>query len=271
VVGSLWIPLVAQSKLVGLLALGPRWTGEVYTDADLRLVGILAGQLALALANAGYLERLRQLPNLVRQVEENERQKIARELHDTTLQFLLVLTFGLDELKNGEPTRDRQVDAWQDRISAEAERIRDLIGYLRSPQIVVRQGLAYAISNWLDQVRAQTAIRIETTIDPTVDASLAPEVQAVLYRVFREAVHNAIKHSGARQVNLSLQKEEARAVFVIQDDGRGFDVAEAMKGAEKGYSSLQDMRVTIQSVGGEVSIGSQPGGGTVIHGWAPAG
>ncbi len=147
-VGSLWVPLVAQSQLVGVLALGPRWTGEVYSDADLRLAGILGGQLALALANASYLERLRQLPNLVRQVEENERQKIARELHDTTLQFLLVLTYGLDDLRNPDSSNDARVDAWQDRISAESVHIRDLIGTLRAPQAVVQLGFFTGIS-WL--------------------------------------------------------------------------------------------------------------------------
>ncbi len=101
--------------------------------------------------------------------------------------------------------------------------------------------------------------------------SLAPEVQAALYRVFREAIHNAIKHSGAQQVVLSLQKEANRAAFRIQDDGRGFDVPKALAKTGKGYSSLQDIKVTVESVGGEVSIDSQPGGGTVIQGWAPAG
>lgn len=94
-----WAPLVERGQAVGVLGLGPRWTGEVYDAQDLELIGILARQMALSILNTRQWERIQQMSHALAQAEENERRKIARELHDTVLQFLLVLTYGLDGLK----------------------------------------------------------------------------------------------------------------------------------------------------------------------------
>ena len=124
---DLWVPLVEGGQAVGVLGLGPRWTGEVYDEQDVQLIGILARQLALAILNNRQWTRLQAMPHLILQAEENERRKIARELHDTILQFLLVLTYNLDDLRERQPELATEVERWQDRISAEAGQLRDLM------------------------------------------------------------------------------------------------------------------------------------------------
>jgi signal transduction histidine kinase len=88
---AVWVPLVERGQAVGMMGLGPRWTGELYDEQDIQLVGILAQQLTLSVLNSHYIKHLQASTRLIRTAEEKERLKIARELHDTILQFLLVL------------------------------------------------------------------------------------------------------------------------------------------------------------------------------------
>ena len=102
------------------------------------------------------MERLRATAQLIQQAEENERRKIARELHDTILQFLLVLTYGLDDLKERQAAQAAEIERWQDRISAEAGQLRNLLSYLRAPELLVQQGLVPSLQSWLEQVQQET-------------------------------------------------------------------------------------------------------------------
>jgi len=267
---GLWVPLIDREQALGLLYIGPRWTGEVYGEEDLRLVRLLTVPLGLALANIFQVERLRAMQRQILQAEENERYKIARELHDTVLQFLLVLTFGLDGMKENPLKLDDRIEDWQGRISAEASRLRDLLSYLRTPETLEQRGLTTSLEQLFEDMRRQTTTRIVWEIDPQVEPGLAPETKVALYRVLREAVNNALKYARAQQVSICLQVQDGRLDFSVQDDGQGFEVQPALKSAGKGYSSLQDMRIYVESTGGKLDIQSTPGKGTLIQGWMPA-
>ena len=263
---ALWAPLADRDQAVGLLGLGPRWTGEVYDEQDLQLVGILARQMALLILNTRQLERLRATSRLIAQAEENERRKIARELHDTVLQFLLVLTYGMDDLKERQPETATEIERWQDRISAEASQLRDVLSYLRAPEMLVQQGLIASLQAWIEWVRQDTAISIQTDLSVEAEQALPVKAQVAIYRVFREAIRNAVKHSSGSCVQAQLQLDGDSVYFSIQDDGRGFDVEQALQAGGKGYSSLQDMRIYVENVGGRLDIHSVMGEGTVVEG-----
>jgi len=264
-----WAPLAEGEQVVGLLGLGPRWTGEIYDEEDLRLLRILARLAALAILNARQLQRLRGASQMILQAEENERRKIARELHDTILQFLLVLTYGLDELKERNRELARPLDHWQDRISAEAGQLRDLLSYLRAPEMLVQRGLALALRSWVMGVQDETTVTLQTDFSDSVDSRLSTEAKVAIYRVFREAIHNALKHAHATTIVARLALTGNRVSLLIQDDGQGFIPAEALRPGVKGYTSLQDMRAYIESVGGRLEIHSAPGAGATIAGYVP--
>lgn len=268
---ALWVPLVERSQAVGMVGLGARWTGDVYGEQDRQLAGILARQMALALLNTRQLERLQATSRLVWQAEENERRKIARELHDTILQFLLVLTYGLDELKDRPLLPAADIDRWQDRISAEANQLRALLNYLRAPELLVKDGLIPSLGHWLDQARRDTALIIEASLAPEIEPLLSTEAKVAFYRTCREAVHNALKHSGGHRVTVRLSQESDQVVLTVADDGQGFDAAQAWEGGDKGFSSLQDMRLHMESAGGRLEVRSAAGEGTTVRGWAPVG
>ncbi len=266
---TLWAPLTDQGQAVGLLGLGPRWTGELYDERDVQLIGILARRLALSTLNTRQLERLQTTARLVLQAEENERRKIARELHDTVLQFLLVLTYGLDDLRERQAAIAGEIEGWQDRISSEAGQLRALLSYLRTPELLVQQGLTRSLNDWLEQIRRETALTIEAELAEDVETALSSEAKVAIYRTCREAVHNAVKHARGSRVVVRLHREGQRVCFSIQDDGQGFDLAQALQQNAKGYNSLQDMRIYIKSAGGRLEVRTVPGVGTTISGWAP--
>jgi signal transduction histidine kinase len=266
---AVWAPLVERGQVVGLLGLGPRWTGEVYDDQDLQLIGILARQMALSILNTRQLERLQDMARLIVQAEENERLKIARELHDTILQFLLLLTYGLDDVKEQQRGLAHEIEQWQDRISAESSRLRDLLSYLRAPEVLVQQGLVPSLQAWIAQMSRRADVSIQAELSPAAEKALAVEAQVAIYRVFREAVHNALKHSGGNRIVVRLWREGEWVRFSIADNGRGFDAAQAWGGSSKGYSSLQDMRTHVENVGGRLNIQSAPGEGACVEGRVP--
>jgi signal transduction histidine kinase len=266
---AVWAPLVDRGETAGLLGLGPRWTGEVYGERDLQLIGILARQMTLSILNIRQLERLQAMSHLIAQAEENERRKIARELHDTILQFLLVLTYGLDNLKERQSALADEIERWQERISAEAGQLRSLLSYLRAPELLVQQGLVPSLRGWLEQVQQETAMTIETDLAPEVEPLLSTEAKVAIYRVCREAVHNAIKHSGGSRVVVKVWCDDEAVHFSVEDDGHGFDVDTAFAGGDKGYSSLHDLQVYVESVGGCLEVEADTLGGAVVSGWVP--
>jgi two-component system sensor histidine kinase NreB len=266
---ALWVPLVDRGQAVGLLGLGPRWTGEVYDEQDLQLIGILARQVALSILNTRQWEHLQAMSRLILQAEENERRKIARELHDTILQFLLVLTYGLDDLRERQAEIATEIEHWQDRISAESGQLRDLLSYLRAPEVLVQQGLVASLQAWIERTRQDTAISIQADLAPEAEGVLSVQAQVTLYRVFREAIRNATKHSSGSCVAAQLRLDGDSVYFSIWDNGQGFDVEQAMQAGGRGYSSLQDMRIYVENVGGQLDICSAPGEGTVIQGQVP--
>ncbi len=264
---AVWAPLVERGEAAGLLGLGPRWTGEVYGERDLQLIGILARQMTLSILNTRQLERLQAMSQLIAQAEENERRKIARELHDTILQFLLVLTYGLDDLKERQSALTAEIERWQERISAEAGQLRGLLSYLRAPELLVQQGLVASLQSWLEQVQQETTMTVEADLAPEVEPLLSTEAKVAIYRVCREAVHNALKHSGGSRVVVKVWPDGESVRFSIEDDGHGFDVDAALAGGDKGYSSLQDLRIYVESVGGQLEVQSALDSGTFVSGW----
>ncbi len=267
---SVWVPLVERGQVVGILGLGPRWTGEVYDDRDLELIEILARQMALSILNTRQMVRLRSASERIAQAAESERRKIARELHDTILQFLLVLTYGLDDLREQQPETADEIERWQERISVESRRLRELLNHLRAPELLVERGLIRSLADWRERAAQDTDVAIEADLAPAVEQALDVETQVALYRIFREAVNNALRHAQAERILLRLWREDERVRFAIEDDGQGFDVDRALQIGSKGYSSLADMRSHAEGVDGVLRVSSAPGEGTVIGGWVPA-
>ena len=267
---QVWIPLTHHERPVGLLGLGPRWTGEPYNDQDMQLLRIFGGQITLAISNTRQIERLRETANLNRQIQEREQSKIAGEIHSTIIPYLASLGFQVEKFRKSGDEAAQVVDELQDSIAYNSARLRELIRHLRAPETLIEQGLICTISELAEQTSKQSDIPVEfaTNYDDETP-SLHSEASLALYQVVREALNNATKHSGASRIRVEILDNRTSITFQVTDDGMGFDVGEALADGVKGYNSLDDMRIYMESVGGELSIHSRVSDGTTIRGRIP--
>jgi signal transduction histidine kinase len=240
-------------------------------------VGVIAGGsvvlFLLALARMGGLasevasqtERKRAMQTVLRATEQ-ERIRLAADLHDGPVQELTALRYGLTRargrIQHGQPDQAEGLLAeLENELAAGITGLRRLMAELR-PAVLDEQGLEVALHN---QVRAFEATSgVACAISTGLQARLAPDLETVLYRVTQESLNNVGKHAGASRVTVSLAAENGSVRLRINDDGVGFDPAAAGRLLSQGHFGLAGMRERVEMVGGHLSIDSAPGRGTTV-------
>lgn len=203
---------------------------------------------------AGMQKRFRRLARAVWRVEEEERRRIARELHDNLGQVLTALRLRIERLPEGG---DR--DAAVELATGAQEDVRRLSQLMRPP-VLDDLGLEAAL-NWLArQVRENAGLPVR--VSGTLDARFDQETETLLFRIAQEALNNALKHAEATRAEISFNRMGDRFEMHIRDNGRGFD-ASALD-VDKAGVGLAAMRDRAGLFGGEFVINSSPGNGTVI-------
>jgi signal transduction histidine kinase len=197
--------------------------------------------------------------------QEGERRRIASGIHDDTIQAAVAASVRLQRLRRRVGDIDPAVadlvsDAETD-LSAAISRLRRLVFELHPPTLD-EQGLQSAMRLYLEET--VTPAGMEWTLsfggpDPAEQA-----VRSVVYRVFREAVHNAVKHSGAGRLDVEVDVGPSRCRVTVTDDGRGFDVDEVLD-PEPGHLGLPSSQRLCEVVQGSWSVRSAPGRGTVVE------
>jgi two-component system, NarL family, sensor histidine kinase UhpB len=209
-----------------------------------------------------YRGRLRDIAARALNASEEERKRIARELHDGTAQTLAALRVRLRVARLTDEASDR--DALLQRIGADlgeaTEEIRRIAQGLRPPALDML-GLAPAIESLARGIDAGGDLQVETDI-ASVDGLLSPEVELALYRIIQEALSNVVRHSGASAARVTLDAAGSSVSAVVEDRGRGFDVANEMS---RGGLGLYGMQERGAYVGAAVDIVSEPGRGTRIR------
>jgi two-component system sensor histidine kinase UhpB len=207
-------------------------------------------------------------------LQEDERDHIARGLHDETLQALSELTLALEQLQMGIPPGEAELSQRAYAAHALAQRtmedVHTLIYGLR-PALLEDVGLTPAL-RWYAQTRLQPA-GIEVQFDGLDSVvRLAPELETALFRIVEEAVENIVQHAVARQVKLGLYREHDAILLQIEDDGRGFDAMRLY--AEDGHERRQGLAAIqgrLDLAGGTLRIDSAPGEGTRLQARVPLG
>jgi signal transduction histidine kinase len=240
-------------------------------------VGVIAGGsvvlFLLTLARMGGLasevasqtERKRAMQTVLRATEQ-ERVRLAADLHDGPVQELTALRYGLTRARNriqrGQPEQAGSLLAeLEDELAAGITGLRRLLAELR-PAVLDEQGLEDALHN---QVRAFEATSgVACAISTGLQGRLAPDLETVLYRVTQESLSNVGKHAGASRVTVSLAAENGSVRLRINDDGVGFDPVAAARLLSEGHFGLAGMRERVEMVGGQLSIESGPGRGTTV-------
>lgn len=250
------LPLRSRGRVLGVLGVvGP---GDAHLSAEsLALLGTIADQLGTLLEAEG----------LRRQAERaavaEERQRLARDLHDSVTQSLysavLFATAAQEQVDLGAPDRARVFLGRIDAILGQALREMRLLIYELRPAMLEALGLVKALERRLEAVEAHAAIKAQLLVEG--DCALPPALEEALYAVAQEALNNALKHSAARTVAVRLRGAAGRVTLEVEDDGRGFDPATA---GERGGAGLGNMRERLTRCAGHLQIDSRPGHGTRV-------
>jgi signal transduction histidine kinase len=194
------------------------------------------------------------------EVQEAERRRIARELHDQVGQSLSALLVELGNLKAraaGPPEAARHLDVIRSLAEESVRSVRDMALLLR-PSMLDDLGLVPALEWQAREVSRRSGMRVTVAAGSVREADVPDEVKTCVYRLVQESLHNCVKHSQAKHVRVAVRQEQAGILLTVQDDGRGFDPR-----SERGLGLL-GMEERVRHLGGALRIESEPEGGTVI-------
>lgn len=256
---GLWVPLVARSQTVGLIAVHDRLGPDArFTDNDLRLAETFASRAAVAvdLSQRTARDALRRIVA----AQELERRRLAPELHDETGQALSSILLGLkalDEQVEGGAA-SKAVSSVRELVVATLHDVRRLAIELR-PKVLDDFGLVPALERLTETFGAQTGIgvRFESGL---AGERLPAEVETALYRIVQESLTNIVKHSRARTISIVLIRKRGAVAAVIEDDGQGFDQAAVRDG---GFG-LEGMWERVGLLNGRLQVESVAGAGTTL-------
>lgn len=247
---GLYIRLVVDHTDIGLVGIEH---GDVdhYREADRELLAGMAEMLALTLANARSFNQLRSL------AADEERTKIARDLHDRLGQYLTYIAIELERINTESPST--AIKQLHEDVQGAIGEFRDTLLELRAETTSDRP-LAVVLDEVVERFGRRSEIEVGLEVaDPS--ERLPARVENEFLRIAQEALTNVQKHAQASRVQLRWSVESGSGRLVIEDDGRGFDPSQGIRGSAYG---LVGMRERAASIGAILSVASEPGQGTVI-------
>jgi signal transduction histidine kinase len=259
------LPLVAEEVRLGVIVLAHP-ASEHFPPASLPFLEVVASQVSLAVANA----------NAYRQSEElaitEERTRIAREVHDGVAQSLAFAALKLDLVARLLP---RDVQGAAHELSEATATVREMIKEIRRaifalrPVDLERYGFLETLRRYTLDFGQQNGLAVDLQVGPLPQLSMKSE--AVLFRIFQEAMHNVAKHAGAQRVSVTVgSADDGRVEVEVRDDGRGFDLAVVGdRVTSAGGLGLRQMRERVEARGGSLTVESRPGGGTSVRASVP--
>lgn len=256
-------PVRQRGVICGILNVGKR--GErVYTPAELTLLESICSIIGLGLENAQLLDDLRQQEGEMRRalqravdLQEEERRRLSRELHDEIGQALTSILIRLKTLQQetSDPEVVDRLDGLRYLTGQSIEELRRLAMDLR-PAALDGLGLAPALRWYTEQTAANTGRQIRF-YGPEQPMRLPEEVEITLYRTAQEAITNALRHGEAQNIQVRLHNQPRAVWLEVSDDGAGFDPQDAARGL-----GLVGLRERLNLLDGQYEVQSEPGSGT---------
>ncbi|MFW5691557.1 MAG: HAMP domain-containing protein, partial [Chloroflexota bacterium] len=240
----------------------PRWA-----DDEIGALATAFNQMTDALQQAEAERSLRehlreQYINGVIAAQENERKRIARELHDSTSQSLTSLLVGLQNLKHEHDAEkfDCHIDDLRTVIGATLDEVRALAWQLR-PSVLDDLGLVSALDHTLQEFQRRYGLSVDF-VASGLNGRLPMEIETTVYRVVQEGLTNIARYAQARSVSVTITLRRGRLRVIVEDDGVGFDV-DAVRGRSESLG-LQGIQERASLLGGSLAIESAPGKGTSL-------
>lgn len=269
-----WLLLEGKRGPQGLLVLGPRIGGGEFLPQDLEILEAVIQQAGAALENAVLLDEVKQhssqiksLHRMIITVREEERKRLAHNLHDEIVQSLIGVKYSLSNIEHApDPESISQLKKLQEQIRNILTGLRCTIAGLRPPALD-SLGLTSLIRSRVIELNDQAPFVVYLTIVDNHRVQLPDEVALTLYRCFQEAIVNVQKHADADRVYVKLRIVLGqKAVLSIKDDGVGFKVPDSLGSlTEHRHFGLNGIKEQVEIIGGEVQVHSSRKEGTSIR------
>jgi len=270
----LW-PIRRKDSLLGILALSRKQSGLPYSSEDIDLLTTITSEAAMVIENATILNNLKEEQHRVEQLlaqtvqaQEEERRRIAVELHDSVAQWLVGIFYELEACRAVLPKTDSNsaglggLAEIQAKLDRSVKEMRRLMAGLRPP-ILDELGLVHALRQVLDGLKPDgIAYDFKSNGDPV---RLPASTEVAVYRVVQEALTNVRKHSEASAVTLRIRFEPEVLSVEVSDNGKGFNLSRTMSnGISLGHMGLLGMNERVTTLGGTLRTKTRPGAGTTI-------
>ena len=255
------MPLVSRDQVLGIAMVVALDGYYDFTPEEIQLAAGIANSVALAIDNARLYQGTRELAVM------EERNRLAREIHDTIAQGLTGIVLQLeaaDQLLEANPDRGRmRVRRATELARGSLQEARRSVWNLR-PRPLEEKSLVEAIRQEVERLSEDGAMegRLDASGEP---GGLSGEAENGLFRILQEALSNVRKHSRASHVDVELAYSEAGAVLRVRDDGVGFDPAAVLGPSRDGGFGLLSLQERVRLLKGSVRVESAPGEGTLVE------
>jgi len=260
-------PIAGRGKVFGNIYLTDKRGAEAFDDEDERVLVILATQAAVAVENAQLYDEMQRAERDLRRLEVlEERERIAKELHDGVIQSLFSVGMSLQGIAamSGNEEISRRLESAVEDVDHAIRDLRNYIFGLR-PGILADRQLDQALKELASDFGARSGVVTVVEVDGEAASELASRAADVVQLV-REALSNVGRHASATTCRVSLQRApEGDVTLEVDDDGHGFDVARPVSGM-----GLTNLRERVDALHGSLEVASTPGEGTTIRATFPA-
>lgn len=274
------IPIVVLERVIGLAEVYLAHDAAPLTEYELRLLQSLVDQVGVAIDNARLFSviqaneaAMRSLSLRLINAQEQERRRLAQELHDELGQLLTAIKINIDLARRrlpdarsprarGEAALERRMQEASDLTDKVLTHVRAMTVDLR-PTVLDDMGIVPALSWYLKRFAQRTGVQVQLDA-PQLPGRLRSEIESTLYRVTQEALTNVARHARATHVRVQLALVGDMVTFTIEDDGIGFDTDEWARQEEQSTLGLKGIRERVMLLDGQAVVDARPGAGTRV-------
>lgn len=265
------VPLKIKGRVIGILEVLNKYSGDGFSDEDIRMMSSIAVQTAIAIENARLYQQVSRERDHIIKAQEDVRRELARKLHDGPIQLLSAISMSLDHLEQLNKIKpeavNNEINALRNLVRQATRDARNVLFELR-PVVLETQGLVAALTEYMNQLKTLEGFAVHFTSVQQVN--IDPTVAGTIFSIIQEAINNIKRHANARNVWLTLELSNNHLLTVtLRDDGKGFDITATEANYDKrGSLGLLNMRERAHLIEADLQILSRtqpPQRGTLIQ------
>ncbi len=261
------VPIVSGDRVFGALSVLSIDEAEAFSEREVAILTAIGRQAGIAIENAYLYENMRYYARQITQAQESERTRIAREIHDDTIQSLIALSRHLEALATSDGRSSEEiasdVAALQRATGEIIQRVRRFSQDLR-PSILDDLGLLPTLEELTAKINREDDLRAELRVKGA-QRRLSSEMELTLFRIAQEALNNVTKHAEATEVVTTVELTDGAVRLMVEDNGKGFDPPSLTDHPGTGGNlGLIGMHERARLLGGSLSVHSRPGEGTTV-------